>query len=240
MNKRNVNIIVPKLNFEIRESINMLRGNIQMAGRDVQAVAFTSSHEDEGKSYISFLLADSLSVLEKKVVFLDCDIRNSKIKADYGVTEKTVGLSEYLCGYIEEDELIYHTENPYLDVIFSGAKSPNPSELLSGEQFKTLIDSLRKQYDYVILDTPPSNLVVDATLVAQHCDATIIVVECAATDRRDAIYVKNKLESFGIKIMGVVMNKTSVGKGRYGKYGKYGYGRYGYGKYGYGDEDQVK
>ncbi|MGN1015425.1 MAG: CpsD/CapB family tyrosine-protein kinase [Faecousia sp.] len=229
MDQRTVNPILPEVDFSTREAINMLRGNIQMSGYQVKAIAFTSSREAEGKSAVSFRLAYSLAALNKKVVFLDCDIRNSKIKKTYRISQKTQGLSEYLCGYASEDELIYHTNEPCFDIIFAGASAPNPSELLSGDRFSALIWSLKSRYDYIILDTPPSNVVVDASLIARQCDSTILVVEYGVTAQSDAVRVKEKLESFGIKIMGVVINKVPHGSGRYGKYGKYGYG-YGYGE----------
>lgn len=234
MDSMTVNPVIPQPDFRTRESINMLRGNIQMAGFQMKAIALTSSGEDEGKSAISFRLADSLAALNKRVLFLDCDIRNSRIKKDYQILQKTVGLSEYLCGHISGEELIFHTQNPCFDIIFSGASAPNPSELLSGTRFSGLIANLKRRYDYIIADTPPCNVVVDGVLVAQQCDATILVVEHGVTDRRDAVRAKEKLAGFGVKILGVVMNKVPNDGYRYHRYGRYGYGKYGYGKYGYG------
>lgn len=216
---------VPSLDFHTKEAINILRGNIQMAGYNIKSISFTSARAHEGKSSISFLLAKSLAGLKKKVVYLDCDIRNSKIKKRYKIIEKTNGLSEYLCGQRSIEDIIYPTNDNCFDIIFSGKYAPNPSELLSCELFDTLMGHLKKQYDYVIVDTPPANLVIDAVLVAKNCDATIIVVESGNTDSREAVRLKNLLENAQIKILGVVLNKISFTKNRYG-YGKYGYKKY--------------
>lgn len=227
------------LDFHTKESINILRGNIQMAGYNVKVITFTSARAHEGKSSLSFRLAKSLAGLNKKVLYLDCDIRNSKTKKRYGIVEKTEGLSEYLCGQLPMEEIIFPTDDPYFDIIFSGKYAPNPSELLSEELFHQLIQNLKAQYDYVIADTPPANLVIDAVLVAKECDATIIVVESGNTDRRETLRLKGILENAGIRVLGVVLNKISFAKKRYG-YGKYGYKKYGYGKYGYGYEEYIK
>ena len=120
-----------ELDFRVRESINVLRGNIQMAGYRVKTIAITSARANEGKSSLAFLLAKSLAGLQKKTVYLDGDIRNSKVKRRYGIVEKTVGLSTYLCGNAQKEEIIYATDDPWFDIIFSGSSAPNPSELLS-------------------------------------------------------------------------------------------------------------
>ena len=166
-------------------------------------------------------------------------MRNSKTKKRYHIVEKTEGLSEYLCGQFSAEDIIYPTDDPYFDIIFSGKYAPNPSELISGELFGDLIEALKEQYDYVIVDTPPANLVIDGVLAAKQCDVTILVVESGYTDRREAMRLKAVLENAGIKIMGVVLNKMVLSKKHYG-YGKYGYRKYGYKKYDYGYEEYLK
>lgn len=233
-----------KLDFLSNEAINTLRGNIQMSGLNIQTIALTSCNAGEGKSSLSFRLAESLSKLNKKVVYLDCDIRNSKFKRRYSVTEKTAGLSDYLCGHAGILDIVYKSDVKDLFVIFAGSHAPNPSELLSSNLFSVLLNNLKSLYDYVIVDTPPVNVVVDATLIAPQCDAAILVAENSVTDKRDLTKAKQQLEHANAKILGVVLNRVPRGikgygkyyrYGRYGRYGKYGYGKYGkYGKYGYG------
>ena len=239
MNNKTIIPRISSLDFHTKEAINILRGNIQMAGYNVKAIAFTSAKAHEGKSSLSFRLAKSLAGINKKVLYLDCDIRNSKTKKRYGIVEKTAGLSEFLCGQLPEEEIIFSTDDPCLDIIFSGNNAPNPSELLSGELFHQLMQDVKCRYDYVIADTPPANLVIDAVLVARECDSTIIVVESGCTDRREALHLKDTLDNAGIKVLGVVLNKIVFSKKRYG-YGKYGYKNYGYGKQGYDYEEYVK
>ena len=224
--------VLSRLPFRVNEAINILRGNIQMSGYRLKAIAVTSARAHEGKSSIAFRLAKSMAALDKKVLYLDCDIRNSRIQERYQIEGEYKGLSEYLCGKSQLEEIVYHTDDKWMDMIFAGAVAPNPSELISGSLFGDLMSFGRHNYDYVILDTPPVNLVVDGLLVAKQCDGTILVVESGSTERAQAEKAKQQLQYAGIKILGAVLNKAGAEGGRYG-YG-YGYGKYGYG-YGYGE-----
>lgn len=224
--------VMKELPFRVNEAINILRGNIQLSGYKLKAIAVTSARANEGKSSIAFRLAKSMAGLEKRVLYLDCDIRNSMIQRKYEITGDHKGLSEFLCGKSSLEEIIYATEDKWMDIVFSGAIAPNPSELISGELFENLMSYARHQYDYIILDTPPVNLVVDGLLVAKQCDGTILVVESGSTERAQAEKACSQLQYAGIKVLGAVLNKAGAGNGRYG----YGYGHYGhgYGHYGYG------
>ena len=232
-----IHLDLPELPFAAREAINILRGNIQLSGFKLKTVALTSCHANEGKSSVAMYLAASLASLKKKTLFLDCDIRNSVVRNRYNITEKQPGLTEFLCGVEPIVKVICHTDrDKYLDVILSGAVAPNPSELLSGVYFSKLLSILRSHYDYIILDTPPVNVVVDGVMVAKQCDGTILVVESGVTDRAQALHAKRQLDFAGVKLLGCVLNKVGSDKSGYGYgYGKYGYGKYGYG-YGYGKE----
>ncbi|MBR2764927.1 MAG: CpsD/CapB family tyrosine-protein kinase, partial [Blautia sp.] len=191
---KKVSIELAELPFQAREAINVLRGNIQLSGYNLKVVAITSSQANEGKSSLSFELARSMASLGKKVIYLDCDIRNSVVRSRYGIREKVKGLSEYLCGDTSIREVVYKTDDPWMDIIFTGAVAPNPSELISSPLFPQLISQLRDYYDYVIVDTPPVNAVVDGLLVAKQCDGTIVVVESGVTERAQVLHAKRQME----------------------------------------------
>ena len=233
--QKKVELRIEPLPFRVREAINVLRGNIQMSGYQLKAIAVTSALKHEGKSSTAFRLAKSLANLNKKTLYLDCDIRNSTTLTRYDVQGKTVGLSEFLCGRAGIHDVIYKTDDEYMDVLFAGAVAPNPSELFSGSLFQKLLEYLKLKYEYVIVDTPPVNPVIDGVLIARQCDGTILVVEGGVTERAQVIHAKQQLEYANVKILGVVLNKVGGAKAsRYGYgYGKYGYG---YGNYGYGEE----
>ena len=221
---------VTELPFGPREAINVLRGNIQLSGFGVKVIAVTSALAHEGKSNVAFRLARSLAALNKKTLYLDCDIRNSMTQSRYNIRQKIVGLSEYLCGRFYWNDIIYHTDMPYMDMIFTGAVAPNPSELLSNPLFDQLLIQARGAYEYVIVDTSPVNLVIDGVIVTKKCDGTVLVVESGITERNQAIKAKRQLEFADVHILGTVLNKV--------KSKKHGYG-YGYGySYGYGEKSQ--
>lgn len=240
---KTINLKIGDLSFSAREAINVLRGNIQLSGYDMKVVAVTSAVANEGKSAVAFRLAKSMAALKKRTIYVDCDIRNSVTKKRYHIFEKTVGLSEYLCGNIGIYDMIYRTDDPWMHIIFTGAAAPNPSELISGAMFSELIAQLRKHYDYVVVDTAPVNLVIDGALAAKQCDGTVLVVESGVTERAQAMRAKQQLEYAGARILGVVLNKIGTKKSGYGYQYGYGYGKkygYGYGKkygYGYGEQN---
>ena len=215
---------VPEVPYRVTEAINILRGNIQLSGNDIRTIAVTSAIVHEGKSSTAFRLARSMAALEKRVLFMDCDIRNSNTQLRYNIQGKKKGLSEYLCGNAERDRIIYHTDDPWLDMVFTGAVAPNPSELVSGELFQKFMAFVRSMYDYIIVDTPPLNLVIDGLLIAKQCDGAVLVVESGLTERAQIEKAKRQMVYADIKILGAVLNKARAGNGRYG----YGYG-YGYG-----------
>lgn len=228
--------VLSKVPFAVNEAINVLRGNVQLSGNNIRAVAVTSSLAHEGKSSMAFRLAKSMAGLEKRVLYLDGDIRNSTTQIRYEIMGDKVGLSEYLCGEASKEKIIYHTDDQWLDMIFTGAKAPNPSALVSGPLFQELMQFLKSIYDYVIVDTPPLNLVIDGLLIAKQCDGTVLVVESGITERAQAEKARRQMEYAGINILGAVVNKVRMNERRYG-YG-YGYGNYGYGYgYGYGEKE---
>lgn len=230
--------VLSKVPFAVNEAINVLRGNVQLSGNNIRAVAVTSSLAHEGKSSMAFRLAKSMASLEKRVLYLDGDIRNSTTQIRYEIMGDKVGLSEYLCGEASKEKIIYHTDDQWLDMIFTGAKAPNPSALVSGPLFQELMQFLKSIYDYVIVDTPPLNVVIDGLLIAKQCDGTVLVVESGITERAQAEKARRQMEYAGINILGAVVNKVRMNERRYGYGYGYGYGNYGYGYgYGYGEKE---
>ena len=222
--QKTIELTIPALSAIPREAINKLRGNIQLSGYDLKVVAITSAVAHEGKSNTAFRLAESFANLKKRTLFLDCDIRNSHMTVRYKAVGDVKGLSEFLSGQAKLVDIDYKTSNPYLDIVFAGKTAPNPSELFSGPLFKQLLDFLKKNYAYVIVDTPPVCGVIDGVLIAKECDGTVLVVESGVTDRRQSIKAKQQLDYAGVKVLGAVLNKVGTRQSGYG----YGYG-YGYG-----------
>lgn len=225
-----------ELPFAMAEEIKNLRTGITFSGADIKTILFTSSTPNEGKSTISLELVRSFAELGKKVVYLDCDLRKSIFKCKVREGKIVCGLSHYLTGQSKMEDIIYENDPGDDDVKFyvipSGPSSNSPTELLSSDLFDRLLVKLREDYDVVIIDAPPLGSVVDASIVSSKVDGSVIVVEAGNLNYKAIQKVRDKLDSSGAKILGVVLNKVDKSKKSYGyyKYGKdYGYG-YGYGK----------
>ena len=144
--QKRIALTVPDVSTVTKEAFNKLRGNIQLSGYDLKTICVSSAVIHEGKSSVAFRLAESFANLEKKTIYLDCDIRNSRTLSRYKVKDQVVGLSEFLTGQTRLIDIDYRTSNPYLDIIFAGKTAPNPSELFSGPLFRQLLDFLKKYY----------------------------------------------------------------------------------------------
>lgn len=231
------NLITTELNYYEKEAFNTLYGNISLSGVENRVIAITSSNENEGKSSLAFNIAKTITDFGKTVCYVDCDMRNSDFNRLYGLDKNKVnGLSELLSGQNDVTEIfISDDENDKLKIITAGKIPPNPSALLSGKRFTKLVEALRQSFDYVILDTPPVNAVIDGIFVSKQCDGTVMVIESSVTDDRQAVRAMNDLNMADINVLGIIINKVGKKPGYGYGYG-YGYGRkkgYGYG-YGYG------
>ena len=220
------------MGYHMREAIKTLRTNILFCGNDKQVIVVTSGVMGEGKSTVSIRLAESLAELKKKVLLLDVDLRKSVMSSRLQTEGVSRGLTHFLSGQCTLSDVVVSTDVPRLHVAFSGPVAPNPTELLSGERFSKMIESLRALYDYIIVDAPPLGMVVDAAILAKNCDGAVLVLESGAVKYRLAQDVKRKIEDTGCPLLGVVLNKVNYKKNsKY--YGKY-YGKY-YDKY-YGED----
>lgn len=230
-----------ELDYKTNESYKSLRTNIQFCGADVRVISFTSCTPNEGKSSVSFNLAVSFAESGKKVILIDADMRKSVLIGRYKVGGVKAGLAHYLAGQKPFEEVCRQTDIKNMDIIFSGPFVPNPAELLESEHFLRLIEICRERYDYVLIDTPPLGSVIDSAIVAKSVDGAVIVIEADAISYRFVQQIKKQLERSNVRILGAVLNKVAVEKGKYG-YGKYGryYGKY-YGKYSaeYGNREKV-
>ena len=168
-----------KLDNQVNESYKRLRTNVQLCGSDIKVIAVTSNIPNEGKSSVAFNLAVSMAESGKKVMFMDCDLRKSVLIGRYKIKNAIKGLTHYLSGLSEYEEVAYETNVPNLHMIFSGPVPPNPAELLGGNKFKMLLSLLKQNYDYIIIDTPPVGSVIDGVIVAQQCDGAVMVISHA-------------------------------------------------------------
>ena len=207
------------------EYYNALRTNIQLSGNNLKVIAVTSVDPSEGKSTTSTNIAWAFARAGYKTLLIDADIRNSVMSGVFKSREKITGLTDYLAGTQDLSHGLCETDVENLFVVQSGAVSPNPAALLQSANFERMIETLRKYFDYIIVDTAPIGVVIDAAIIVQKCDASILVAEAGVAKRREVQKAKSQLEQTGIPFLGVVLNKFDVKREKYGSYG--GYGNYG-------------
>ncbi len=192
--------------------------------KEAKVVFVTSTVKGEGKTFTSVNLALTLATPKTKVVIIGSDIRNPQLQR-YNTARKGLrGLTEFLYDETTELKEIIHVTsfNPYCDVIYSGSIPPNPTELLSNGRYEELIEQLKSQYDYIILDTAPLMLVTDTFLFADMADATLYVTRSGYTEKELIAFANKNIDQKKIKNVGFVLN--DVAKDYFGYGNKYGYG----------------
>ena len=227
------------------ETFRNIRTNLQfMLENDKKVILVTSTVSGEGKSFISGNLAISLSLLGKKVVIVGLDIRKPGLNKVFNIPRKEVGITQYLANpeknLMDLVQLSDVSKNLY--ILPGGTVPPNPTELLARDGLDKAIETLKKNFDYVILDTAPVGMVTDTLLIGRVADLSVYVCRADYTHKNEYTLINelaenNKLPSLCTVINGLDLKRRKYGYYYgYGKYGKfYGYGkRYGYG-YGYGE-----
>lgn len=219
-------------NSAFAEMYRQLSTNLSfmLANEKNKVIMVTSSVPAEGKSTFSVNLATTYLTLGKKVLLIDLDMRNSKMKSAIPSPNANIGISSYLADKsISEEAIIQEaTDKIPVDMIYSGIYPPNPVELLMNSRLEELIKWAEKKYDFIIIDTPPVGYVTDAFIISKYVDTSIFVIRTNVTHKQyvyqaEQIYKENRLHNMCYAVKGLVK------RSRYG----YGYGGYGYG-YGYG------
>lgn len=224
-------------NYTMSEAYKTLRTNIQFCGSDMKTIVMTSCEPQEGKSTTVIELSKSLAEVGKKVLIIDADMRKSVMAKKYTKQTGIVGLSQFLSGQANLPDVLMMTQYPNLSIIFAGQFPPNPAELLGRGKFESFLKDAKQIYDYIIVDTPPLGMVIDAAVAASYCDGAVMVIDTDRISYHLAQSVKEQLEKSGCRILGVVVNQVEKKRNRYYKryYGRY----YSYG-YRYGSKSEYK
>jgi len=233
-NNKQKNIIInPQSRSVLAEQFRLIRTNLQYLATDqkTKTILVTSFMSGEGKSFVSLNLAGSLVTGDKKVLLLELDLRKPKLSKYLNINGTQKGLTEYLVNssVTIEDVITRLPGTNNIDIITSGPIPPNPTELLMSEKFNNLLASVKKQYDYVVIDSSPVGLVADAFLVGHAVDVTLFIIRHKYTYKTtinfiEKLHAEKKFNRLSVVINGIIAS-TGLGYG-------YGYG-YGY-SYGYG------
>ena len=215
-------------NDTFNEMIRLLRANLLFVidGKEQKVINMLSSISGEGKSFVLLNLAMSLAILDKKVLIVELDIRRPRLAKELNLNNKH-GITLFLSGHLEKSELVNPSGvHPNLSIITSGAIPPNPNELLAKPLLDKLINDMRSEYDYILIDTPPVGLVSDSFLLNRLTDVNLYVARVGYTPKKmienaDQYFRENRLKKMYFVLNYVDLNGAEY---RYGLGKKYGYG----------------
>lgn len=235
-------IMDPGLKFRVEEAYKSIRTNIMLSvmKKGCKTIVVTSSVAGEGKTTTTTNLAISISQADQRVLLIDGDLRKPKVHHYFSIPNAP-GLTNYLGASVNSRaaqkvdlfSIIHPTEYKNLSVIASGSIPPNPAEILGSEPMADFLKEVAEHFDYIIIDTPPINVVSDALPVIRESDGVVVVVRSNASTHPELQKALDSLKFIDAKILGFVVNYETEKKSKYGCYGKYGYYKYGYGDYTY-------
>jgi len=216
--------------FIVAEAYKMLRTNLMFSlwKRGCKRIIVTSSLPKEGKTTNCCNLGITLAQTGSRVLIIDCDLRKSKLHMFFQ-QQGIPGLSEVLVGMKTPAEAIQKTAYPNLKILCGGTVPPNPMELICSSAMSDLLDGLSKEFDYILLDTAPVNLVADALTLSPMTDGAILVVRQGETPHANLQHALSDLEFAHVKVLGIVLNAVKHGR-------HYGSSQYNFKRY-YGDYD---
>lgn len=227
MAKNDGHLIIQNDVSPLAESFRILVTNIKfmLNKKDSAKIIFvTSTIKGEGKTFVSVNLSLAIANSQNKVLVIGSDIRNPQLQRYNPIMKNAKGLAEFLYGEINDAKSIIHPSeiNPNCDFLYSGSIPPNPTDLLQNGRYQVLLDQVKDDYNYIILDTAPLMLVTDSFLISDVADATIYVTRSEVTEKTFIDFATKNIEAEKIKNVGFVLNdihKTNFGYGN-----KYGYG----------------
>jgi len=224
--------------FDVTEAFRNLKASLSVSVPKKDGgvvIMMTSAYPEDGKTTVTANLALMFALSNAKVILIDADIRKGRI-AKYFNKRSTPGLSDYLSGQKTLEEVVYHSKKyEHLSYVTCGTHSPKPYELLESEEMKNLLETLRKEYDYIIIDTPPILLISDALALAPFTDGVALVCRHQVSYVSDIARALNSLSFAKANVLGVIINDYKAPKAGkfYGGYKKYYY----YNSYSYGSTD---
>ncbi|EOV2309558.1 TPA: polysaccharide biosynthesis tyrosine autokinase [Acinetobacter baumannii] len=219
--KKSIPILAVKNSDDIAiESLRSIRTAIHFALANAKnnIIMIAAPSPEVGKSFISTNLATIFAQGNKRVLLIDADMRRGYMHKYFDVDVKP-GLSELLSGQADLQKVLHKTQVANLDVITRGKSPTNPSEILSSNQFKELLEQLQSQYDHIIIDTPPVLAVTDGIIISQYTGVNLIVARYAKSQMKELELTVNRFEQAGVKVNGFILNDIQRASAGYG----YGY-----------------
>jgi capsular exopolysaccharide synthesis family protein len=216
----NENVVLAQPGSVIAESFRSLRARLRflLSQNPGKVITVTSTNTGEGKTFCAVNLASVFAISGKKTVVVGFDLRKPRLSRIFGFTSQP-GISNYLIGQVELNDIVHTTSQDNLFAIPAGVIPPNPSELISNDRVNTMFEELRKQYDVVVVDTPPVGLVSDGRLLMDYADCHLYVVRAGVTNKEHLNLTLANLVAENVPCMGLVLNDVSSSPHGYGYYG---------------------
>ncbi|CAM3562290.1 CpsD/CapB family tyrosine-protein kinase [Erysipelothrix urinaevulpis] len=214
-NRKTTQVINERSPFPFVEAFNSLRTSLKYVSGSTDSKVFliTSAIPSEGKSTTAINLAITLAKDDNKVLLIDADLRKPSLQRYLKVRPGTMpGLSEVVTKQATIADAIGNYEILNIDLMMSGKRPPNPAELLASPNMPDMINNLRSDYDYIIIDTPPAGVVTDASIMSEFVDGVILVVRQAYSTQQQVLHAKHNLEQVKANILGVVLNNYDLSK----------------------------
>ncbi|WP_051326674.1 GumC family protein [Aliagarivorans taiwanensis] len=213
------NLVTGEKGNEVNEAIRGIRTSIlfKMAPLSRKLVSITSSVPGEGKTTMAIGLSLSIAKMEKTIL-VDCDLRKPSVGERFGIGRSSIGLTNYLMMGADLRDCIHTHKHSGLDILTAGMIAPNPQELLSSVEFKSLVDRLLADYDKVLFDTPPLSAVSDALIVGGVVGSSILVINSRKTKKNEVSESVSLLVNHGVLMEGVVLNKVRKTSSSYYSY----------------------
>ena len=203
----------------ISEAYRTLRTNIQFSSLDnpIKTIVVTSTCPGEGKTTSVTNLAITMAHSGSRVLLIDGDLRKPELHKIF-ISSNQVGLTNILVSELDYKERVVQTHVEGLEILPVGVIPPNPSELLASNKMKQLLDEVKRDYDFVLIDTPPVGLVTDASILSAIVDGTILVCASGQTSIEEIERAKELLKNVNANIIGVILNKIPLNRGGYSQY----------------------
>lgn len=218
-------VVKPGARSVINEAFRVFRTNLEFMERGIKCpvISLTSFNPGSGKTFISMNCAAALSIKGKKVLVIDCDLRRSSLSEYVGLPK--LGITDYLSGSVTDVESCIVPVEGFksLWVLPVGTVPPNPSELLSQGIFAEMIEKFKQQYDTIVIDCPPVDLVADTQIINECVDRTIFVVRAGVLERKDVVNLQKAYDNKRLKNLCYVFNGVERASSYYGHYGAYGH-----------------
>lgn len=199
---------MPKMDAAMMKAFDRLRVNLGFCGDEMKTIMVTSSVTGEGKTFVSMQIWKRLAEVGIPTLLIDCDLQHSQLCGTYitGNPKELDGITHYLSGQAELEEVLYETNMPNGYILPATSLDARPEILIADKRFPQMIETCKKRFGCVLIDTPTIGNLPDVMTIAGQCDGTILVVRSASTSRKVAQECAQTLQHTGRPLIGIVLN----------------------------------